>query len=306
MLLLIAACAHVAKAQTPASRENPLFQPSALPYQLPPFDKITDADFKPAYEAGMAEQRKEVDAIAHDPAAPTFDNTILALERSGRLLTRVSKAFSNLNASNTDDEMQKIEAEMAPKLTAHQDAISLDPALFSRIVALHGQRDSLGLDAESSQLLDRYYKQFVRAGARLSEADKAALKEMNKTLSSLTTQFEQNLLKAAKNGAVVVDNVAELDGLSAEQIGAAAEAAKARGLAGKWVISLQNTTIQPPLEQMKGADEEPHSARARLPRLRRPRHRRRGRQHGGGRQDRRVARPAGGAARLPELRRVLA
>jgi peptidyl-dipeptidase Dcp len=247
--LLIAGCVLAAHAQTPPA--NPFFQPSTLPYQLPPFDQIKDADFRPAFEAGMAEQLKEVAAIAQDAAPATFDNTIVALERSGRLLTRVSKVFFNLNASNTDDEIQKIESEMAPKLAAHQDAIMLDAALFARVEALHKQRDSLGLDPESAQLLDRYYKQFLRAGARLSEADKTALKQINKDLSSLATQFEQNLLKATKEGAVVVDDVAQLDGLPAEQVGAAAQAAKERGLTGKWVISLQNTTIQPALEQMK-------------------------------------------------------
>jgi peptidyl-dipeptidase Dcp len=251
LTLLIAGLALCARAQTPAVEENPFLQPSTLPYQMPPFNKIHDADFRPAFEQGMAEQRKEVDAIAHDPAAATFDNTIVALERTGRLLTRVSKTFYNLNASNTDDEMQKIEEEMSPKLQAHQDAINLDPALFARIETLYKQRETLGLDSESAQLLERYYLQFVRAGARLSEADKTTLKAMNVELSSMTTHYEQNLLKNAKNGAVVVDKVEDLDGLSAEQIGAAAEAAKARNLTGKWVISLQNTTIQPPLEQMK-------------------------------------------------------
>ncbi|MCX5789518.1 MAG: M3 family metallopeptidase [Elusimicrobia bacterium] len=240
-----------ANAQTPAPASNPFFQPSALPYQFPPFDKIHDSDFRTAFEAGMAEQRKEVDAIAHDAAPPTFDNTIVALERSGMMLTRLLKAFSNLNASNTNDEMQKIDSEMSPKLAAHQDAISLDPALFSRVDGLYQKRDALGLDAESAQLLERYHLQMIRAGARLPESDKSALKALNVELSSMTTRFEQNLLKNAKNGAVVVDKVEELDGLSAEQIGAAAEAAKARGLEGKWVISLQNTTIQPPLEQMR-------------------------------------------------------
>ena len=251
LTLLISACVLAANAQTPAPSSNPFFEPSVLPYQLPPFDKIKDADFRPAFEAGMAEQRKEVDGIARAAAPATFDNTIVALERSGRLLTRVSKAFYNLNASNTDDEMQKIESEMAPKLAAHQDAILLDSALFARVDALYRRRDSLGLDAESAQLLDRYDKQFVRAGARLSEADKTALKQINVALSSMTTQFEQNLLKATKSGAVVIDNVADLDGWPAEQIGAAAEAAKERGLSGKWLITLQNTTIQPALEQMK-------------------------------------------------------
>ncbi len=239
------------RAIPPAPPKNPFFAASILPYQLPPFDKIKDADFKPAFEDGMARQRKEADAIAHDPAPATFENTIVALERSGRLLTRVSKVFFNLNASNTDDEMQKIEAEMSPKLAAHQDAINLDSALFARIETLYKQRDNLGLDAESAQLLDRYYKQFVRAGARLSETDKTELKKIDEELSTFQTKFEQNLLKNVKSNAVVVDSVAELDGLSAEEIGAAAEAAKAGGKPGKWLISLQNTTIQPALTHMK-------------------------------------------------------
>jgi peptidyl-dipeptidase Dcp len=234
----------------PLAESNPFFKPSPLPYRFPPFDRIKDADFAPAFAAGMSEQRAEVAAIAAEPAAATFENTIVALERSGRLLARVSKTFTNLNASNTDDELQKLEMELAPKLAAHDDAIMLDSALFARVDALHQRRDSLGLDAESAQLLERYHKEFVRAGARLSEADKAALKQLNEALSSLTTQFEQNLLKATKEGAVVVDSLAELDGLSAEQIGAAAEAAKERGLAGKWVIALQNTTTQPVLERL--------------------------------------------------------
>jgi peptidyl-dipeptidase Dcp len=243
--------AAVVKIPPPAPRVNPFLNMSALPYQLPPFDKIKDEDFVPAFEAGMAEQLKEMAAIAKNSEAPTFDNTIVAMERTGRLLTRVSKTFFNLNASNTDDAMQKIEADMAPKLAAHQDAINLDGALFARVQALYAKRDALNLDAESAQLLSRYYLQFVRAGAKLSEADKARLKAMNQELSTMTTQFGQNLLKNAKNGAVIVDDAKQLKGLSTEQIGAAAEAAKARGLEGKWVLSLQNTTIQPILETME-------------------------------------------------------
>ncbi len=243
---------HAARAAAkPKAAQNPLFHESPLPYHLPEFAKLKDDDFAPAFEAGMAQQRKEVDAIAHDPAAPTFENTIVALERTGRLLTRVEKTFYNLNASNTDDAMQKVEAEMAPKLSAHSDAIMMDPALFARVDAVWQKRDSLGLDSESRQLLERYHKNFLRAGARLGDADKETLKKINAQISSLTTQFEQNLLKAAKDAAVVVDDVKQLDGLSPEQISAAAAAAKDRGLAGKWVISLQNTTIQPPLEQLK-------------------------------------------------------
>ncbi len=247
---IITACALAANARGPLPEENPFSRPSTLPYQMPQFDRIKEAHFIPAFEAGMAGQREEADKIAHCAEAPTFENTLVALERSGRLLARVSRVFYNLNASDTNDEMQKIDTEIAPRLTAHQDAISMDPDLFARIKALYEKRDALGLDAESAQLLHRYYVQFVRSGALLSEADKTALKKLNKELSTLTTKFKQNLLKGARSGAVEVDDIARLDGMSPEQIGAAAEAAKARGLKGKWLITLQNTTTQPPLEQM--------------------------------------------------------
>jgi peptidyl-dipeptidase Dcp len=229
---------------------NPFFEPSSLPYHLPPFDRIHDADYAPAFERGMADQRKEVDAIARAAEPPTFDNTIVALERTGRLLTRVSKAFFNLNQSNGNDAMQKVEADITPKLSAHSDAIFLDAALFARVDAVFKQRATLGLDAESAQLLARYENAFVRAGAKLSDADKATLKGLNEQLSSLGTSFRQHVLAATKNGAIVVDDDKQLAGLSSQQVGAAAEAAKARNLTGKWVIQLQNTTSQPALEQL--------------------------------------------------------
>jgi peptidyl-dipeptidase Dcp len=236
---------------TIAMADNPFRHPSTLPYRLPPFDKIKDSDYVPAFEAGMREQREEVAAIAHDPQAADFENTIVALERTGQLLERVSTVFSNLNASNTNPEMDKIDTEMTPKITAHEDAILLDPALFARVDSLYRRRASLKLDPESLQLLERYHVMFVRAGARLSETDKARLRELNEQISSLMTQFKQNVLKASKDGAVVVDSVAELDGLSPEQIGAAERAAAARNLTGKWVIPLQNTTNQPSLARLK-------------------------------------------------------
>ena len=246
-----AAAADRAAAPTPFPQSNPFAQPSSLPYRLPPFDKIKDADYRPAFEAGMAEQRKEADAIARNAEAPSFANTIVAMERSGQLLNRVSSVFFNMTSSNTNPELDKIEREMAPKLAAHRDAIFLDPLLFARVNALYDRRAGLGLDPESLRLLERYHTQFVRAGAPLSDADKAKLRKMNEQLSSLTTQFQQNLLKATNDGAVVVDKLSDLDGLSEEQIGAAAQAAKTRKLDGKWVITLQNTTGQPVLAQLK-------------------------------------------------------
>ena len=231
--------------------DNPFLHPSTLPYRLPPFDKIKDADYVPAFEAGMRAQREEVGAIALNPQPPTFDNTIVALERSGQLLERVNIVFSNLNGSETNPEMDRIDTEMAPRLTAHEDAILLDNALFARVDSLYQRRASLKLDPESLQLLERYHILFVRAGARLSDADKARLRSFNEEIASLQTRFRQNVLKASKEGAVVVDSVAELDGLSDEQIGAAERAAAARGLTGKHLIALQNTTNQPPLARLK-------------------------------------------------------
>ncbi|HVY48439.1 MAG TPA: M3 family metallopeptidase [Minicystis sp.] len=235
----------------PPAPANPFFERSALPYELPPFDKIKVTDFEPAYERGMAEHLDEVHAIANAAASPTFDNTIVALERAGQILNRVTLVFTNLNESNTDPAMERIESKVTPELSAHNDAVFLDAKLFSRVDALYQKRASLGLDPESLQVLERYENQFVRAGARLSDPDKAKLKEINTSLASLQTTFRQRVLEATKDGAVVVDDPKQLDGLSTEQIGAAAQAAKARGLEGKWVLTLQNTTIQPPLEQLK-------------------------------------------------------
>jgi peptidyl-dipeptidase Dcp len=238
-------------AKADAMAASPFRQPSTLPYQLPPFDKIKDPDYVPAFEAGMREQREEVAAIARNPQPADFQNTIVALERTGQLLERVSTVFSNLNGSNTDPAMDKIDTEMTPRITAHEDAILLDPALFARVDALYTRRASLNLDSESLQLLERYHVMFVRAGAKLSETDKARLRSLNEQVSSLMTQFKQNVLKASKDGAVVVDSVAQLEGLSPEQIGAAERAAVARNVPGKWVIPLQNTTNQPHLARLK-------------------------------------------------------
>ena len=153
--------------------ENPLLAESSLPYGLPPFDRIREADYAPAFERAMADQMREVEAIGSDPDKPTFDNTIAAMERSGQELARVSAVFDNLNQADTTPGMQKIDSDMAPVRAAHDDAIHMNPALFARISALFEARSSLGLDAESLRLLERYHRDFVRAGARLSEADKS-------------------------------------------------------------------------------------------------------------------------------------
>lgn len=236
---------------TSLAPDNPFAKESTLPYQLPPFDKIKDTTFKPALLAGMAAQRKQIDAIAKNAAAPTFENTIVAMERSGELLTRVSTVFFNLISSNTNPQLEALQTEMSPKLSAHNDAIHLDPALYARVRTLYEQRASLKLDPESLRLLERYHTNFVRAGARLSDADKTRLKQMNEQISKLTTEFQQTVLKGVNAAAIVVDNRAELDGMTEEQIAVAAEAAKERKLDGKYVIALLNTTTQPALAQLK-------------------------------------------------------
>ena len=229
---------------------NPLLETSPLPYQLPPFDRVANEHFDAAFAEGMNAQLREVAAITGQAAPASFENTIVALEHSGVLLDRAAAVFFNLNASHTNETLQGFESQLAPQLAAHEDAISLDPQLFARVSALYERRAQLGLDPESIQLLERHYRQFVRAGARLTEAEKSRLKDLNAQISSLTTRFKQNVLKAMTDGAVVVDTVAELAGLAPEQIGAAARAAAARGLTGKWLLTLQNTTMQPLLAQL--------------------------------------------------------
>ena len=229
---------------------NPLLHASTLPYQLPHFDHLENQHYREAFAQGMGAQLREVAAITGQAAAADFDNTIIALERSGELLDRAMAVFFNLIASNTNDVMQQFEAELAPQLAAHEDAILLDPKLFARVNVLFERRSRLGLEAEATQLLERYHTQFVRAGARLSEAHQSRLKAINTRMSSLTTQFRQNVLRATSDAAVMVENVGDLAGLAPEQIGAAAAAATARGLAGKWLITLQNTTMQPLLAQL--------------------------------------------------------
>jgi peptidyl-dipeptidase Dcp len=244
--------AQNAKAQTAVNATaNPFFAESALPLHYPAFDKINDADFGPAFDRGMAEQLKEMNAIANNKAKPTFQNTIVPMEKSGRILSRAASVFFNLTGADTNPAREKLQAEYAPKFSAHNDAINLNPKLFARIKALHDTRARLGLDAESVRLIERYYTNFVRSGANLSEADKTRLKAMNAELAQLGTKFSQNVLAEVNASAVVVDSREELKGLSDEQIAAAAEAAKTRKLEGKYVIALLNTTGQPPEAQLE-------------------------------------------------------
>lgn len=241
-----------AVAEAPAS--NPFFTASTLPYQAPPFDKIKDSDYQPAIEEGMRQQLDEVEKIANNPEPPTFENTYVALEKTGVLLHRVLAVFNAITGANTNDALQKVQEEEAPKLAAHADAIHLNSKLFQRIQAVYDQRDSLKLDPESQRLIDVVYRQFVMAGAKLSDADKAKLKDYNKEEAGLEAQFNNKLLAAAKDGALVVDDKSKLAGLSDEDIAAAAQAAKDRHLDGKWVLTLQNTTQQPLLQDLTDRD----------------------------------------------------
>lgn len=233
-----------------AASENPFFSPSPLPYHFPQFDKIHNEDYEPAFDKGMADNRAEIEAIANNPQAATFENTIVAMERSGQVLERVSRVFFSQAGTNTNDAIQALQTKLAPKLAAHSDATLLNGKLYARVKAIFDQRDSLKLDAESKRLVERYHTDFVRAGARLSDADKTRLKAINAELASLATRFSQNLLKESNADAVVVDDRSQLDGLSDDAISAAAEAAKARKLDGKFVIALMNTSGQPALASL--------------------------------------------------------
>lgn len=234
-----------------STADNPFFATSDLYFNYPPFDRVETGHYREAFERGMQEQLAEIDAIVNNPEPPSFDNTFVALERSGRTLDRVDRVFSAMTSAHTNDALEEIRTEMAPKLSAHSDQILLNGALFERIQAIVEQRDTLELDPESYRLVGQYYEDFVRAGARLSEEDKERMKAMNSELASLQTTFSQNVLKEVNDSAVVVDSVEELAGLSEDAIAAAAAEAADRGLEGKYVITLLNTSGQPPLAYLE-------------------------------------------------------
>ena len=229
---------------------NPFASPSPLPYHAPVFDKIKDSDYAPAFTQGIKEQDAEIVAIAGSSAAPSFESTVVAIERSGRMLDRVSETFFNVQQANTDPALDKVLSDVAPLLAAHQDAVYLNAKLFQRVKAVYGQRATLKLDPESLTLLAYYYRQFVHAGANLSESDKTKLKAINKRDASLEAAFQQKLVAATKAGALVLDDKKDLAGLNADQIANAAHEAESRGLKGKFVIPLQNTTQQPLLASL--------------------------------------------------------
>jgi peptidyl-dipeptidase Dcp len=228
---------------------NPFYAASSLPFSAPPFDKIRDEDYQSAIEAGMAQQLAEIRAIADNPASATFENTLVAMERSGRLLARAAAAFNGVSQANTNPVLQQAKTALAPQFAAHEDAIRLNRKLFERVAALYQKRASLKLDPESLRLIEREYDQFVHSGANLSEPDKEQLKKLNKESSSLSDEFSKKLLEATKVGAYLTEEKAVLLGLSDAQLAAAVQAAGGRNTKG-YLIPLQNTTQQPVLQSL--------------------------------------------------------
>jgi peptidyl-dipeptidase Dcp len=233
---------------------NPFFTPSTLPFGAFPFDKITDADYQPAIEEGMKRQRREIDAIANNPAAPTFQNTIVAMEKSGQLLTYATSAFGAVTGANTNDALEHVQEVEAPKLAAHEDAIYLNGKLFARVQSVYNRLPSLHLDPESQQLVRVTYQGFVHAGAKLDAADKAKLRAVNQQLSVLQTTFQHQLLAGTKAAALTVTDKTQLAGMSDNAIAAAQAAAESRNDPGGYLIALQNTTQQPALQSLQNRD----------------------------------------------------
>ena len=246
--------------------DNPFFAESPLPHQLPPFDRIDDAHYAPAFERGMADQIAEIEAIAGASEPPTFENTIVALERSGQLLNRVAATFFALSSADTNDAINAIRNEMAPRLAAHTDRMLLDAGLFARVESLYEQRANLDIDDESRRLVEEYYVDFVRAGARLSDAEKERMQAINARLAALSSRFTQNVLDEVNASAVVVESSDELAGLSEGQVAAAVAAAEARDLEGRYVIPLLNTSGQPALASLEDRGLRERIARTSLAR----------------------------------------
>lgn len=234
--------------------ENPFFTASTLPYQAPPFDKIKDTDYQPALEEGMRLKLLEIEKIAHNPDEPTFENTLVALEKSGQLLTRVTNVFYAISAANTSDFLQELQEEMASKIAANEDAIFLNTRLFARVKSMYDLRETLHLDTESQHLLEVTYRKFVLSGANLSDADKEKLKILNEEDAQLSARFSNQLIDGAKTVPFVFKNEAELDGLTDSEKAAFADNAKAKGLDGQWLMPLHNTTQQPVLASLTNRD----------------------------------------------------
>jgi peptidyl-dipeptidase Dcp len=255
LLLLIGACKSNSEREKSMENENnltsnPFMQPSALPFQVPDFTKIKDSDFAPAFEEGFKEQLAEIEKITQNPEAPTFENTLVALEKSGQLLRRINGVFNMLSGANTDSVLQKLNEDVAPKLAAQRDAIYLNEKLYERFKTIYEKKDELKLDKESTRLLEYYHTRFVSAGANLPAEDKVKLKKLNEEEAGLSAKFTNQLLAAAKAGAFVLNNKGALKGLSEGVLKSAAQDAEAAGKKGEWMLPLQNTTQQPALQSL--------------------------------------------------------
>lgn len=245
---------HTSVITEEVNQDNPFLSASTLPFEAPDFSIIRNEHFVPAFEAGMAQQLEQVEAIVSNPEAPTFENTIVAMEKTGEILTRVQRVFFNLTSAHTSPEIQQIQGVVSPKLATHSDNIMLNPRLFERVKTIYDKRESLDLDEESERLLENYYQRFLRSGALLNEEQMAQIREINSELSALSTTFQQNMLAITREIAVVVDDVEMLDGLSDSQIASAARLATDRGHDGKYMISITNTTRQPILTSLNNRE----------------------------------------------------
>lgn len=254
-LVVFAACKNnKTEKKEKTNTENPLMHASTLPYEAPPFDKIEVSDFMPAFKKGMSQQLEEIKTIANNKEEATFENTLVAMEKSGALLSRVQHAFNILTSANTNPDLQAIQQKVSPKMAAHYDAIYLNDKLFQRVKSIYDQLESLELAPEAKRLVEDYYQSFVRSGAKLSKEDKTELKELNKEIASLRTQFNSKLLAANNAGALAVDDKSLLKGLSEGQLKTAKQTAEDRGLKGKWVLTLENTTQQSLLQDLENRE----------------------------------------------------
>jgi len=254
VIAIAMSCNQTPTTTNASTAENPFFKKSTLPFEAPDFSKIKNSDFQPAIEEGMKQQQAEIQKIADNTEAPTFENTLVAIEKSGQLLHRVNMVFNVLTGANTNDTLQKVQALVSPELAANQDAIYLNSNLFKRIQAVYAQKDKLKLDPESEHLLEFYYQEFELAGANLPDSAKAKLKLLNKEEAGLSTKFTQQLLAGTKAAAVLVSDKNALSGLSDDAIAAAAQNAKAAKHDGQWMLSIQNTTQQPVLQSLLNRD----------------------------------------------------
>ena len=248
LAVVLGACNSSKKSDVADAAPNPFFTEYTTPFGVPPFDKIEVAHYKPAFEKGMEEQKEEIDAIVNNPEEPTFENTIVALDRSGELLTKVMYAFSGQSSVSTTDEIQALEQELYPVLSAHSDDISLNPALFTRVKVVYDKQASMNLNKEQKKLLEETYKGFVRGGANLDADKQARLRELNEKISVLELTFGQNVLKETNAFKLVVDNKEDLAGLPESLIAAAAETAAADSMEGKWIFTLHNPSVMPFLQ----------------------------------------------------------